>query len=84
MSIQKIYANIYLPNAGSSKYAQSIKHTSTSFSVFSSNLPFHPAPLLLIPFLAYFPYFQTIIAGLCNRHAVCVSVYPPPHQLLNA
>jgi hypothetical protein len=28
-------------------------------------------------FSAHFPYFEKIIVGWCNRHAVCVSVYPP-------
>jgi hypothetical protein len=36
-----------------------------------------------IPFLAYFPYFEKIKVGLCDHHAVYVSVYPP-YQLLNA
>jgi hypothetical protein len=28
-------------------------------------------------FLAYFPYFEEIKVGLCDLHAVCVSVNPP-------
>jgi hypothetical protein len=28
-------------------------------------------------FLAYFPYFEKQKAGLCDHHAVCVSVYQP-------
>jgi hypothetical protein len=38
-------------------------------------------PILVIPlmqFFAYFPYFEKMKVGLCNHHAVCVSVYPPP------
>jgi hypothetical protein len=31
----------------------------------------------VIVFLAYFPYFEKIKLGLCDHHAVCVSVYPP-------
>jgi hypothetical protein len=34
-------------------------------------------------FLVYFPYLEKIEAGLCDLHAVCVSVYPL-YQLLNA
>jgi hypothetical protein len=36
----------------------------------------------LHPFLACFPYFERIKVGLCDVHAVCVSVYPP-YPLLN-
>jgi hypothetical protein len=32
---------------------------------------------LNIPHLAYFPYFEEIRLGLCDLHAVCVSLYPP-------
>jgi hypothetical protein len=37
-------------------------------------------------FLAYYPYFEKIKVGLCDHHAVCVSVLSPPphHQLWNA
>jgi hypothetical protein len=28
-------------------------------------------------FLAYFPCFEVTKVDLCNRHAVCVSLYPP-------
>jgi hypothetical protein len=27
----------------------------------------------------YSPYFDKPQVGLCNLHALCVSVYPPPH-----
>jgi hypothetical protein len=33
--------------------------------------------------LAYFPSFEKIKVGLCDIHAVCVSVNPP-YQLSNA
>jgi hypothetical protein len=35
-------------------------------------------------FLAYFPYLQKIKVGLCDHHAVCMSVYSHHHQLLLA
>jgi hypothetical protein len=35
-------------------------------------------------FLAYFPYFEKTKLGLRDHHAVCVSVNPPFHKLLNA
>jgi hypothetical protein len=38
---------------------------------------------LLLLFSANFPYFEKIKVGLCDLHAVCVSMYPP-YQLLNA
>jgi hypothetical protein len=29
-------------------------------------------------YLAYFPYFKKMKVGLCDLHALCVSVHPPP------
>jgi hypothetical protein len=34
-----------------------------------------------IYFLAYFPYFEKVEVGLCDHHAVCVSVYPSYERL---